>query len=41
MSTDIDLSSRTGVRAQFALWGYAITGEITERSAIIAEAQKQ
>ena len=31
------LDDREGVRAQFALWGYAITGDITERSAIIAE----
>jgi len=33
------LDDRAGVRAQFAIWGYAITGDITERSAIIAEAK--
>ena len=33
----VDLSSRDGVQVQFTLWGYAITGEITERSAMIAE----
>jgi hypothetical protein len=34
-----DLSSREGVSAQFAMWGYAITGDILERSAVIAEAK--
>ena len=38
MSSLDTLSSRDGVRMQFAFWGYAITGDITERSAIIAEA---
>ena len=34
-----DLSSRDGVRAQFALWGYAITGDICEAAALVAENQ--
>ncbi len=33
------LSDLHGVHTQFTLWGYAITGDITERSAIIAEAK--
>jgi hypothetical protein len=37
MQVSDDLSSPAGVKTQFALWGYAITGDITERSALIAE----
>lgn len=34
------LDDREGVQTQFALWGYAITGDITERSALIAEQRR-
>ena len=35
----MELSDSQGVRAQFALWGYVITGDILERAAVIAEAK--
>jgi len=35
----VDLSSLDGVRTQFLIWGYALTGDITETAAIIAEGE--
>lgn len=35
------LSDEAGVRTQFVLWGYAVTGDVCERGACYAEGQAE